>query len=75
MPLLKFSVLTFLGSFPWSLGLAYGGYVLGGNWEHLRGFMRPFDIPILAAIAILAVAYIYLRVRHLQNETRVTRNH
>ena len=75
MPLLKFSVLTFLGSFPWSLGLAYGGYVLGENWEHLRGFMRPFDIPILAAIAILAVAYIYLRVRHLQNETRAAGDH
>ena len=28
MPLVRFSVLTFLGSYPWSLGLAYGGYVL-----------------------------------------------
>src|SRR3989304_74896 len=29
MPIGRFSVLTFLGSYPWSLGLAWGGYVLG----------------------------------------------
>ena len=33
MNLWKFSLYTFTGSFPWSLGLAYGGYLLGENWE------------------------------------------
>ena len=68
MPLLKFSVLTFLGSFPWSLGLAYGGYVLGANWEALRGAMRPFDIPILAVGVMLISLYIYRHVRHARSE-------
>ena len=29
MNFLKFSILTFIGSYPWSLGLAYGGFLLG----------------------------------------------
>ena len=33
MHLLPFLVLTFLGSFIWSTGLALGGYLLGSNWE------------------------------------------
>lgn len=58
MPLAKFIPLTFLGSFPWSLGLAYGGYVLGENWESLRAFMRPFDIPFLVAFFVLLGFYL-----------------
>ena len=36
----KFLIYTFLGSFIWSAGLAYGGYQLGENWERLRLAMR-----------------------------------
>ncbi|MDO8751665.1 MAG: DedA family protein, partial [Dehalococcoidia bacterium] len=68
MPLLRFCVLTFLGSFPWSLGLAYGGYVLGENWEALRRVMRPFDIPILLVLAVLVGLYVYRHVRHWRDE-------
>ncbi|GIS95135.1 MAG: hypothetical protein CM1200mP22_23720 [Dehalococcoidia bacterium] len=39
----KFSFYTFVGSYPWSLGLAYGGFKLGENWEEMRHVMRPFD--------------------------------
>lgn len=70
MPLVRFSVLTFLGSFPWSLGLAYGGYVLGENWEALRRAMRPFDIPILVVAAVLVGLYVYHRLRALRREAR-----
>ena len=51
MNLWRFSLYTFAGSFIWSLGLAYGGYLLGENWEELRSAMRPFDIPILVILA------------------------
>ncbi|MFH1141073.1 MAG: DedA family protein, partial [Chloroflexota bacterium] len=68
MPLLRFCVLTFLGSFPWSLGLAYGGYVLGENWEALRRVMRPFDIPILLVLVVLVGLYVYRHVRHWRGE-------
>ncbi|MFH1487159.1 MAG: DedA family protein [Chloroflexota bacterium] len=56
MHLFKFLIYTFLGSFPWCLGLAYGGYLLGEHWEQIRVVMRPFDIPILiGAIILLAI--------------------
>lgn len=63
----KFSALSFLGSFPWSLGLAYGGYVLGEHWEELRQIMRPFDIPIIAAILALAAVYLYRRIKEVRS--------
>lgn len=59
----RFSILTFVGSFPWSLGLAWAGFVLGENWERIRDWMRPADIPILIALAALVAWYIYRRVR------------
>lgn len=59
----RFGVLTFAGSYPWSLGLAAGGYVLGENWERLRDWMRPADIPIAAGLILLVVWYVYRHVR------------
>ena len=62
----KFSIFTFIGSYPWSLGLAYGGFLLGENWEDLRSVMRPFDIPIVVVIAALAAWFFYRRIRALR---------
>lgn len=61
MSLTKFLVYTFLGSFPWSIALAYGGYIMGIHWEEIRTVMRPFDIPILAALVFAAGYYFYRR--------------
>ncbi len=69
MSFLKFCVYTFLGAFPWSIGLAYGGFKLGENWESLRSAMRPFDIPILIAIGALVLLYVWRHIRHLREET------
>ena len=64
MHFFKFLVYTFLGSFIWSVGLAYGGYQLGDHWEQIRSIMRPFD-PIIIAIGIVLIAfYIYRHVKH-----------
>ena len=63
MPLLPFTLLTFAGSFIWSVCLAFGGYLLGENWEVLRDAIRPFDIPILALIVGLGIFYVYRRIR------------
>jgi membrane protein DedA with SNARE-associated domain len=59
----KFLLYTFLGSFLWSAGLAYGGYVLGQNWEQISAVMRPFYIPILAAFLAAVALFVWLRVR------------
>ena len=68
MNIWKFSFYTFIGSYPWSLGLAYGGYKLGENWEDLRQVMRPFDFPIAGIIAVLVFWFIYKRVKAIRSE-------
>lgn len=57
MPLLRFALLTTLGSIPWNLALAYLGYLFGSNWEQLQGYFRQYDLFLLAlcACAVLAV--------------------
>ena len=68
MNIWRFSILTFVGSFPWSLGLAWAGFLLGENWERIREWMRPADIPILIVLAALVAWYIYRRVRTVLRE-------
>ena len=58
MHLAQFILLTFVGSFLWSLGLASAGYLLGENWESLREIMRPSVIPILLGLASFHAASI-----------------
>lgn len=57
----KFLLYTFLGSFPWSLALAWAGWTW--NPRQVRETLRPFDIPIAAVIVALVGWYIYRRVR------------
>ena len=67
MPLVKFHVYTFLGSWPWCFGLAYAGYHLGKAWEsnpELRAFMHRFDAVIIVAITIAAIWYVRRHWRH-----------
>ena len=64
MHLGKFSIYTFIGSFIWCTGLAYGGYQLGEHWEQIRTVMRPFDPLIGVLIIILIAFYIYRHVKH-----------
>jgi membrane protein DedA with SNARE-associated domain len=66
MHMAKFLIYTFTGSFIWSTGLAYGGYLLGEHWEELRSAMRPFDPIIIAVIVILIGLYIYRHIKHMR---------
>ena len=59
MPMAKFQIYTFLGSWPWCLALAYIGYVLGARWDSdptLRKLFHDFDA-IVAIVALAAVAW------------------
>lgn len=67
----KFSFYTFIGSYPWSLGLAYGGFKLGENWEDLRRVMRPFDFPIAGIILVVVAWFIYHRIKVIRREERL----
>lgn len=66
MHFIKFLIYTFVGSFIWCLGLAYGGYLLGDNWEQIRAWMRPFDIPIIVTAVLLVAFFLYRRIRAIR---------
>ena len=59
----RFIVLTFLGSLPWCLALAYVGKVMGENWEEIKIYFRQADIVIGILIVIAVVLFLY---RHLK---------
>ena len=59
MHFVKFLIYTFLGSFIWCAGLAYGGYQLGEHWEQIRAVMRPFD-PLIIAHNHCPYCFLYL---------------
>ncbi|MFC2034037.1 DedA family protein [Chloroflexota bacterium] len=64
MHLIKFLIYTFIGSFIWCTGLAYGGYLMGEHWEQIRILMRPFDPLIGGLIVIAFIFYIYRHIKH-----------
>lgn len=70
MPLVKFHIYTFLGSWPWCFGLAYAGYHLGRAWEsnpELRAVLHRFDALIIALILAGVVWYVW---RHWRERVR-----
>jgi membrane protein DedA with SNARE-associated domain len=62
MPLLAFSVLTIVGTLPWCLALALGGYAIGSNYTRISG---PISIVayVIAAVVLLVVVGWFLRGR------------
>jgi membrane protein DedA with SNARE-associated domain len=71
MKLWKFVLYCFLGAFPWSIGLAYGGYVLGQHWDKIREAIRPFDYPIVAVFLLLVAFFVWRRLRALRSTPKV----
>ncbi len=67
MPFVKFCIYSFLGSFPWSLGLAYLGLILGNNLSRLSPIFHSLDIVILVVVVLLIVLYVW---RHLNNDKK-----
>jgi membrane protein DedA with SNARE-associated domain len=60
----KFHFYTFIGSWPWCLGLAYVGMKLGQRWDtdpRLRIWFHRFDAIILAVILIGIVVFVWTR--------------
>ncbi len=62
MPLLRFTVLTLIGSIPWVLGLAIAGHAVGGDWTNVRKGFEYVDYLVLA-LAVLAIGYLIVRRR------------
>jgi len=68
MPVGRFALLTLLGSYPWALGLAAGGYLLGQHWERLMDWFRPVSLPLAVALLGLVAWYYIRRLREVLTE-------
>lgn len=62
MPLAPFVVFTALGSLPWTFLLVFAGSQLGANWEEIGAVIKRFEYAVLAALVLLAVAWIWFRI-------------
>jgi len=71
MPQLRFHLYTFLGSWPWCLGLAYLGMKAGEHWDYLRSYFHRFDAVIAAAIVIIAFLFIRSRWKNRLRESEI----
>jgi membrane protein DedA with SNARE-associated domain len=62
----KFIVYTFIGSFPWCLGLAWVGMKLGEKWNtdpRLKAAFHRFDLAIGIAIVLAAAFFVWHKLR------------
>ncbi len=62
MPIARFSAYTLLGCLPWSYGLAWGGFVLGQNWELLASNVE-LAAYVIAGLVVVGVLVWYVRRR------------
>ena len=62
MPLIKFTVFTFLGSLPWTALLVFLGVQLGANWESVGAWLKRFEYAIIAVLVVIALAWIWFRI-------------
>src|SRR6516164_6235950 len=59
MPRGRFHIYTFLGSWPWCLGLAYLGMKLGQNWRELGKYFHKFDAVIGTVLVVGVIWFVW----------------
>jgi membrane protein DedA with SNARE-associated domain len=69
MPIVRYTVLTFLGCVPWCFAFAGAGWAAGANYERIHKDFRWVEYLIAAAIVALAVA-LYVRWRRASKLSR-----
>ena len=62
MPVVKFSILTLLGSLPWTFALALSGKALAANWQQIATAATPISV-VIALILVAFAGRWYLRRR------------
>ncbi|MDQ3507594.1 MAG: DedA family protein [Actinomycetota bacterium] len=65
MPILRFTVLTTIGTTVWNIILIWAGRLLGQNWDAVSQWVGSYSSVVYVAVAIIVVAYVALKVvRH-----------
>jgi membrane protein DedA with SNARE-associated domain len=62
MPIVRFTVLTFLGCVPWCFGIAAAGWALGSSYEHFHHDFSYVEY-LVVALVVLGLAWLILRRR------------
>jgi membrane protein DedA with SNARE-associated domain len=73
MPMLKFQIYTFVGSWPWCFGLAYVGMALGARWDsdpELRRLFHESDALILIVLIAGFAWFVWSRWREIHSGGR-----
>jgi len=63
MDVKKFTFFAFVGTFIWTLPLAYLGQKLGENWDSLGRYFHKFDVAIVILFLAAAVWYIVHKLK------------
>lgn len=66
MNLWRFNLYTFVGSYIWSLGLAWVGMKLGEHWNTLGVYFHRFDAAIGVVLLVGIVWYVRRHLNHLK---------
>jgi len=69
MNVVRFSIFTFIGALPWTIGLAWGGFLLGENYDSIRDVSKPFDIPIIGTVLVIIVWFLWRRIKEVRAES------
>ncbi|HYH33251.1 MAG TPA: DedA family protein [Pseudonocardia sp.] len=67
MPLVRFAVLTTIGSGVWNAAFLALGWVLGENWSQVEGWLGPVTYVVIGLIVIGLVVLVVRRVRARRN--------
>ncbi len=70
MRMVPFLVYTFVGSFIWSLGLAWIGVLLGENWDSLKVYFHRFDFAFAVLLVVGAVWWVWRHLRSTRSADR-----
>ena len=62
MPLMRFTLFSFLGSLPFTALLVFAGVQLGANWETIGGVIKQFEYAIVAILFLVILVWIWFRI-------------
>ena len=57
-----------MGGLGWCFGFGLVGFVMGENWDEVRGLMRPFEIPIGIGLLVILIWMVLKRLREIRAE-------